>query len=180
MRELHSRRLFLKPLRPDDLVALRDHWSEPAVRRYLWDGQVISSLQVDDAIVASAGLFERHGVGLWGIRLIGTPGLIGCGGFWYFHEPPELELLLSLSRHHWGRGLAQEAAAALIDYAFDELEWTTVQASADAPNRRSLRLMRRLGMRPAGERPGEFGSIEVYGITAAEWHGHALDVRGSA
>lgn len=180
MRQLSSRRLFLKPLRPDDLPALHDHWSEPEVRRYLWDGRAVSSENVREAIDRSARLFERHGAGLWRIEAVRTRRLIGCDGFWYFHEPPELELVLSLSPRRWGRGLAQEAAGALLDYVFKELKWMAVQASADAPNGASLKLMRRLGMRPSGERAGQFGTIEVYRITDAEWRGRVLDLGGSS
>jgi RimJ/RimL family protein N-acetyltransferase len=89
-------------------------------------------------------------------------GLIGCVGFWHFHDPPELELVVSLSPGWWRRGLAGEACAALIRYAFDELAWDFVQAAADEPNVASLALMERLGMEPAGERPGEFGTIRVF------------------
>lgn len=170
----------MTPLRAGDLRALHAHWTEPDVRRYLWDGRVISSAEVREIIDTSARLFDERGAGLWGIWLVDSPGLLGCGGFWYFHEPPELELVLSLSRHGWGRGLGQEAAGALLDRAFDVLQWTTVQASADAPNGASLQLMHRLGMRPAGERPGEFGTIEVYRITDAEWRGRVLDAGRSA
>jgi [ribosomal protein S5]-alanine N-acetyltransferase len=180
MRELRSCRLFLRPVRPDDYSTLQRHWSEPEVRRYLWDGQVVSTKQVREVVIESARLFEEYGAGLWTIELVSAADLIGCTGFWYFHEPPELEFLISLSPHYWGGGFAQEAAAVLLDYVFNELEWVTVQASADAPNVRSLRLMRRLGMRPAGERPGAFSTIEVYSITAAEWHGRARDSDGSA
>lgn len=180
MRELSSRRLLLTPLRSDDLRELHHHWSDPEVRRYLWDGRLVSSDEVGDVIDTSARLFEQHGAGLWRIGRVGTPRLIGCGGFWYFHEPPELELVLSLSRDSWGRGFAQEAAAALLDYVFNELKWTRVQASADSPNSASLNLMSRLGMRPTGERPGEFGTIEVYRIADADWVGHPLDAGGSA
>jgi RimJ/RimL family protein N-acetyltransferase len=96
---------------------------------------------------------------------------VGCGGFWHFHDPPELELILSISSTRWRRGYAVEAASALLDHAFDRLGWDAVQGSADAPNVASLALMRRLGMRPAGERPGEFGVIHVFRITAPEWRG---------
>lgn len=167
--ELSGRRLELKAIEPDDLPALQDHWSDPDVRRYLWDGRTVSEKQVREAIETSARLFEELGAGLWGIRSAGTPRLVGCAGFWYFHEPPELELVLSLSPQLWGRGLGQEAAGALLDYAFDELRWPVVQASADAPNAASLKLMNRLGMRRSGERPGEFGTTEVYRVTDAVW-----------
>jgi [ribosomal protein S5]-alanine N-acetyltransferase len=167
MNDLSTRRLILEPLTPDDLPALHGHWTEPDVRRYLWDGRVVAAEEVRDVIATSARLFEERGAGLWGIRPAGSSRLIGCAGFWYFHEPPEFELVLSLSRTSWGRGLATEAAGALLDHAFRDLNWPAVQASTDAPNAASL--MRRLGMRHTGQRPGEFGSIEVYRITAAAW-----------
>lgn len=168
MTEVQGRRVLLRPVTEDDVPALHGHWSGAEVRRYLWDGQVVSVERVREAVAESGRLFEREGVGLWGIRLTDEPDLVGCGGFWYFHEPPELELVLSLSPRRWGEGLARETAGVLLDYVFGELRWTTVQASADAPNDRSLRLMRAMGMRPAGKRPGEFGRIEVYRLTAAE------------
>lgn len=166
---LRSPRLVLTPLRRDDVHPLRAHWSEPAVREYLWDGRIVTTAEVRDVVAGSERLFGDHGAGLWRIEHFGSPGLVGCGGFWQFHDPPELELLLSLSPSVWGRGLAQEAAGALIDHVFDALGWPMVQASADSPNERSLRLMRGVGMHPAGERPGEFGRIEVFRVTAAEW-----------
>jgi [ribosomal protein S5]-alanine N-acetyltransferase len=159
----------LQPLRPDDLAALHAHWTEPEVRRYLWDGKVVSRAKVRDAIRTSEEMFGQHRTGLWGIRLLESAALVGCGGFWFFHEPPELELILSLTPASWGRGLATEAAGSLLAYAFDELRWPFVQASADAPNAASLKLLRRLGMRTAGERPGEFGIIQVFRITNADW-----------
>jgi RimJ/RimL family protein N-acetyltransferase/uncharacterized protein YndB with AHSA1/START domain len=180
VRELRGRRLVLRPVGPGDGPALQRHWSEPEVRRHLWDGRVVSPGQVREAIAVSARLFDDHGTGLWTIEAVEATGLIGCAGFWHFHEPPELELLISLSPRLWGGGFAHEAAALLLDYVFDELGWAAVQASADAPNARSLQLMRRLGMRPAGERPGEFGAIEVYRITAAEWRVRGRDGGGQA
>lgn len=173
MDALRSRRLLLEPVTADDLGALHAHWSEPDVRRYLWDGRVVSPEEVEDAIGTSVRLFAERRVGLWRVGVPGEAGLIGCGGFWYFHEPPELELVLSLARDRWGQGLGREAAGVFLDYAFDVLQWPAVQASADAPNAASLGLMRRLGMRRVGGRPGEFGTIEVYRITAADWRAGA-------
>jgi [ribosomal protein S5]-alanine N-acetyltransferase len=166
---LRSYRLLLEPLRPADLASLHGHWTEPEVRRYLWDGRVILPEEAQAVIETSDRLFREHGAGLWSLRAASAPELIGAAGFWHFHDPPELELLLSVCHCHWGRGLAREAAETLLEHAFQELDWPAVQASADAPNGRSLELMRRLGLRPAGERPGEFGVIEVFRISRANW-----------
>lgn len=168
MTDLHTPRLELRPLRRQDHADLHAHWTEPAVRRYLWDGRIIAPDETREVIRTSDALFAQRGAGLWSIRSDDADALIGAAGYWYFHEPPELELLISLSASHWGRGLAREAAAALIDYAFDALDWPWVQASADAPNEASLRLLRRLGMQPAGDRPGEFGRIEVFRLLSAQ------------
>lgn len=174
---LRSPRLMLDPVVGTDLTDLHAHWTEPGVRRYLWDGRTVSEDEVRAAIETSKRLFDEHRAGLWAIREVDSPTIIGCGGVWYFHEPPELELVLSLSSVYWGRGLAQEAACTLMDHVLDELDWPFVQASADAPNLASLALMRRLGMRPTGERPGEFGGIEVYRITRADWRRPRMEPR---
>jgi ribosomal-protein-alanine N-acetyltransferase len=111
MADLRTPRLFLEPLRADDLPALHIHWTEPEVRRYLWDGRVISSDQVRDILHTSEQLFSEHHAGLWVVRPLGASTLIGCSGFWYFHEPPELELILSLSHSCWGQGVSGDSTA---------------------------------------------------------------------
>ena len=162
MREtLRSSRLWLEPVEPRDATALHSHWTEPEVREFLWDGIVIHRQQVDEIIAKSDRLFDDPGAGLWAMR---TPdgAFLGCAGFWFFHEPPELELVISLSPSEWGTGTASEACRTLVDYALDELGWPFIQASADSPNERSLRLIRSLGYERTGERPGEVGTIQVF------------------
>ena len=166
---LSTPRLVLERLSSSDLTALHAHWIEPEVRQYLWDGRVISLADVRDVIRTSDQLFEQYNAGLWSVRLKGSPSLIGCAGYWCFQNAAEPELLYSLSRAYWGRGLAHECANALVNHAFATLNWPAVQASADVPNPASLKLLRRLGMRPAGQRPGAFGAIDVLGITRDEW-----------
>jgi RimJ/RimL family protein N-acetyltransferase len=173
VRRLETLRLSLEPVVAEDQTGLRAHWMQPGVRRYLWDGNVVTEEEVRKMIESSARQFEGLGVGLWAVRESGAPGLIGCAGFWYFHEPPELELVYSLSEAYWGRGLGRECVSALIQHVFDDLDWTSVQASADAPNAASLQLMRALGMQPFGRRPGAFGAIEVFRMTRREWRTRA-------
>lgn len=142
---LAPRRLVLRPVRTDDATALHAHWTHPDVRRYLWDDAVIERAQVDDIIAESNRLFKEHRYGLWSVCPSEEDPLMGCAGFWTFHEPPRVELILSLSPEHWGQGYAEEAGRALIDYGFGTLGWKTVYASTDVPNVASRRLLDRLG-----------------------------------
>jgi ribosomal-protein-alanine N-acetyltransferase len=72
--------------------------------------------------------------------------LIGFCGFWFFYDPPELQLLYGISPDRWGKGLATEIARAMIRYGFEEHSFDRIIASADAPNLASLRVMEKAGM----------------------------------
>jgi RimJ/RimL family protein N-acetyltransferase len=58
----------------------------------------------------------------------------------------DLELGYRLRRAAWGRGLATEAAAALVRLALADPEVTAVVAAALATNRASRRVMEKVGM----------------------------------
>jgi RimJ/RimL family protein N-acetyltransferase len=88
-----------------------------------------------------------HGYGLWGARLHDREELVGFGGFWHFHMPPKLELLYGIAPEYWNRGLATEIARALVRYGFEELGFTEVWASTDAPNVASARVLEKAGLR---------------------------------
>jgi ribosomal-protein-alanine N-acetyltransferase len=45
--------------------------------------------------------------------------LIGFCGFWFFYDPPELQLLYGIAPDRWGKGLAAEIARAMIRYGFE-------------------------------------------------------------
>jgi ribosomal-protein-alanine N-acetyltransferase len=59
----------------------------------------------------------------------------------------EIGLFWALFPEHQARGYATEAAAAMVAYAFDELQLRRIVATTEHDNRRSINVMRRLGMR---------------------------------
>jgi ribosomal-protein-alanine N-acetyltransferase len=144
--EIETDRLRLRPLRADDLDEVHGLWVDPDVRKYLWDDEAIPRERAASVIRVSKDLFEADGYGLWAVSRRDEKGVIGFSGFWYFREPPELELLYGLAPAHWGRGLATEAAKAIIRYGFEELSMSRIAASTDAANRSSVGVMQRAGM----------------------------------
>jgi len=117
------------------------------VRKYLWDDEVISREQVASVVDESISLFEASNFGLWGVFPREEETLAGFCGYWFFHDPPQLQLLYGIAPRQWGGGLATEAARAMIRYGFEELLFDRIIASADAPNQASLRVMEKAGMR---------------------------------
>ncbi len=57
-----------------------------------------------------------------------------------------------LGEAYWGQGHAGEAAAALLDAAWDRLNLQSIEAGAQPDNTASLAILRRLGFAPLGER----------------------------
>ena len=139
-------RLRLQPLSFDDLEALHSLWTEPGVRRFLFDDQVISREQAAAEINDSAERFAANGCGLWGARIREESDLIGFCGYRPFYDPPQLQLLFGFHPDHWSRGLATEAAHAMIRLGFEGLDLDHVVACADAPNAASLRVLEKAGM----------------------------------
>jgi ribosomal-protein-alanine N-acetyltransferase len=149
--ELRTPRLRLRPLAPADGAALHRLWTHPDVRRFLWDDRVIAPADVDGVIGASAATFAAEGFGHFALREDEAGPLFGTCGLHRYASGAEPELLYSLARERWGRGLATEAARAVIDDAFARLGFARVVARADVPNRDSQRVMQRLGMAYTGE-----------------------------
>ncbi|WP_343034149.1 GNAT family N-acetyltransferase [Comamonas jiangduensis] len=59
---------------------------------------------------------------------------------------PCVEIGWRLARHAWGKGLATEGASAALDFAWHELGLSEVVAFTTLGNKRSERVMQRLGM----------------------------------
>ena len=144
---LTTARLVLRPLGADDRSSLLRLFREPSVRRYLLDEKIVSARWVRREIASSVRRFRDGSVGLWTLRRIADEDeIIGFAGFREFWDPPVLELTYGLGPRYVGRGLATEAARAVCRFAFDA-GLVVLHAAADLPNRRSIRVLDRLGAR---------------------------------
>jgi RimJ/RimL family protein N-acetyltransferase len=142
--EIETVRLRLRPVAEGDDAALHELFTQPDVRRYLFDGETISRADAAEVVAKSLALFEEHGCGLWALESREAGALEGVAGYWSLHD--QLELLYALAPGAWGRGLAAEAARALVRFGFEELGFDRVVASTDPPNAASLGVMRRAGL----------------------------------
>jgi RimJ/RimL family protein N-acetyltransferase len=145
--DLSTTRLELRPLGAADAEALHALWTDVDVRRFLWDGECIPVERTRAVITESERLFTTERRGLWGAWLRSDKQLCGFGGFWYFRDPPDLELLYGLGRVYWHQGLATELATAVVEYGVSRLGMSDIRASTDAPNEASVRVLDRLGFR---------------------------------
>jgi RimJ/RimL family protein N-acetyltransferase len=177
---LSTERLVLRPVTADDHAALLAHWTQPDVRRFLFDGAAPSAAEVAETIEESIGDFAARGFGIWLIELgsaaglvstatglVGTAaGLVGTAGLRPLEESG-LEIFYSLAPGAWGHGYATEAARAVVEYGLGPLALPEVLAEVDEGNAASVAVVKRLGMTPYAVVPGLLGPMTRYRTTAA-------------
>ncbi|MFB9877811.1 GNAT family N-acetyltransferase [Planobispora siamensis] len=162
---LTTERLVLRPATLHDRARLTDHWNSEEVRRFLFDGAVLSDAEITKVIGDSTRDFAAAGYGLWLIRQKERPDVVGTAGL----RPLEqlgLEVVYSLAPAVWGRGYATEAAGAVVEYALGPLGLPEVLAEVDEGNVTSIAVVERLGMTPFATVPGLLGPMVRYRRTA--------------
>lgn len=150
-------RLVLRPLRDIDLTWLHALNTEPGVRRYLFDDVTWTVDETRERLLEeNARLWREEGRGLFAACLPEAAGErpIGWVGFWYFHEPPVLEIGYALHPGEWGRGLTVEGARAVMEWSARTHGDHEFRASTDAPNVASIRVLEQLGFREVRRTPG--------------------------
>jgi RimJ/RimL family protein N-acetyltransferase len=175
-------RLILRPFTLDDLDDVYALHSRPDVVRYLyWDTR--SRYEVREMLQRKA---QQTVLGAEGDALclaITMPmttdvrtGVIGEVVLWWrsiAHRQGEIGFVLHPG--HQGKGIAREAATAMLDLAFGELGLHRVYGRTDARNTASAALMRRLGMRQEAHFmqneifKGEWGDELIFAILEHEW-----------
>jgi len=138
--------LTLRPCTESDIGTLHALWSDPDVRRWLWDDRITELKEVQDLVAESLESFRTRDFGLWMAeregRVVGFCGLRDATDW----LPGQIELLYGLEPKYWGLGYATEASVALLGHAFDVIGLDQVVAAADSPNEGSVRVLERIGM----------------------------------
>jgi RimJ/RimL family protein N-acetyltransferase len=167
--------VVLRKAREDDRRSIIEHVADPDVRAHLGGPQPRAAVarDLDESGVTAA----TDSAGSYVIAdretdvFIGTVSLTRRGVHHPGHLGPageELELAYTLNRPFWGRGLAYQAALAVLRAAAVELPNEPVIVVTQSANTRSLNLARRLGFVPAMTFE-EFGEQQT--LAVASLHG---------
>jgi [ribosomal protein S5]-alanine N-acetyltransferase len=160
---LETARLALRPVTPADHAGLHGLFTQPGVRRFVFDDQIITSEHTEAIVGKSEDLFRTAQYGLWLARprseAAATTPLIGFGAFWHFRDPPELELLYGVADAHVKQRYGREIAHAVVEYGFTTLGMREIRASTDAAHAMSRRLLDALGF--TFERQAVVGGLDT-------------------
>ena len=149
---IETERLRLREFEPRDADATR-FFSDPDVMRFIPGGARDPALhETRFAALLTKGRehWELHGYGLWALELKQSGAVIGHAGLQRLPDADEIEVYYLLDKPYWGRGLAAEAAKAVLAYGFTTGGLDRIVAIAMPDNGASLRVMEKAGMRRVG------------------------------
>ena len=148
---LQTKRLFLRPVQPNDAEAMFVARGDPEVMRY-WDFPAQKdAAQVRRIIRNHRGEMGRGETCWWVVALTPRGEAIGecdLSDIDPHHRRAEIGFLFR--REAWGRGYAFEAAERAIRFATEDLELQRLSARCHAGNDASRRLLKRLGFEYEG------------------------------
>lgn len=143
---IETARLRLRPLVEDDIPDwARLIYADPDVTRYL-PGPDMTPLERTERLYRYfTGQWPRHGFGEWAVTDRATGNFIGQAGLNHIADLDETELDYALAKDAWGRGLATEAAGAVVRYAFETAGLVRLIGFVIPENIASRRVLERIG-----------------------------------
>jgi len=167
-------RLVLREMTEEDYPALYAILSDPETMRFY--PQPYDEAGVRRWIAWCRDSYEKHGFGLWAVTLDGE--FIGdCGiSLQPIHGQWLPEIGYHISKAHWRKGYASEAAAACIRLAFERFGFPSVYSYMNAENEPSWRTAMKNGMVQTDEYDDEHhGRLKVFCIDRSTWEKQCTD-----
>jgi ribosomal-protein-alanine N-acetyltransferase len=173
---LHTPRLKLRPFTEGDTDAIFALQSNPRVLHY-WDAPPWNDRAQAERFIVRSQEMAQEGSGVrLAIERAADGIFIGwCGFFKWNPDYRSAGIGYCLDEPAWGQGFATEAAAAVLQWAFDSLDLNRVQSEADTRNIASARVLEKLGFVLEGTLRedcivnGEVSDTWVYGLLRREW-----------
>lgn len=145
---LATERLGFRCWRDDDLELAVSLWGDPRVTRLIDARPRLTRDDVRERLELEIRHQRELGVQYWPFFLLESGDFAGCCGLKPYEGDPALyEMGFHLRFDLWGRGLAAEAARAVIDHAEAELHVPLLLAGHNPENHASRKVLEKLGFR---------------------------------
>ena len=138
----------MRPLCINDLDSLAAIWADPEVTRFLPSrGLPIPKADAEKSLASFVYHWKVREYGIWAIEKDTLSEMVGYCGLRYLDELDEVEILYSLARPYWGKGIATQAAKASISYGFNVAALDKLIAMVLSENQASKRVIEKAGLR---------------------------------
>lgn len=145
---IKTERLLLRPFRESDKEPFAKMNADPIVREFFPN---LLTKEESDAFVERIWQHrEEHGFTWYAVEIPGEAEFIGGLGLWVpnfeAHFMPCVEIGWRLAAEFHGKGYCTEGAQAVLEHAFSVLKLKEVVSFTAIPNKKSSRVMEKIGM----------------------------------
>ena len=148
---IETERLLLRPITMKDAPDIFAYASDPEVTKYV---RFVTHKNIKDthAFIRRVQTSYRKGITpLWGMQSKATGRLIGAIGFLQWPNLDQrAELGYVVNRNVWGQGYVTEAAKALCDFAFRNMNVNRIEAGTIVGHTASERVLEKCGFKFEG------------------------------
>jgi RimJ/RimL family protein N-acetyltransferase len=145
---MRTARLGFRRWREDDLAIALALWGDINVTRFIDARGKLSRSQVQQCLEAEIVGQRDHGLQYWPVFLLESNDHVGCCGLRPYDLDRRIyEIGFHIRSEYWRRGFAQEAAMAVIIFAFQKLDAAGLFAGHNPQNEASRLLLVKLGFR---------------------------------
>jgi RimJ/RimL family protein N-acetyltransferase len=167
---LTTERLLLRGWRAADFEPFVAMMSSEDVARFLTvDRAPQDRAQAWRSMAMFVGHWMLRGFGMFVVEERETGAFVGRVGPWRPEGWPGFEIGWGLSRPHWGKGYAVEAARAAGDWAFATFDLEEIISLIHVDNVRSQNVAQRLGERPVDPTIHAGQPHVIWRAKRAEW-----------
>lgn len=153
MNYLETERLILRDWKEEDLPAFVQMNADPEVMEYFV--HLLSEAETQNFYRRIRQELDAFGYGLYAVEVKDSGEFIGYIGLHHTHFEvpfcPCVEIGWRLMKAAWGKGYATEGAKACLEDAFGRLGLSEVYSFTSVPNKRSERVMQKIGLQKVDE-----------------------------
>jgi len=143
---MRTEHLVFSPWSEADWQALKPIATDPEVMRYISEGFPWPDDLIPEFVQHQMHCLREYGFCMWRLLEANTDQMIGFCGLQPLANTPDIEIGWWLARAHWGRGLATEAARAVLCDGFERVGLQRIVAVAHPCNGASRHFMEKLGI----------------------------------
>ncbi|MDO4327399.1 MAG: GNAT family N-acetyltransferase [bacterium] len=141
---LKTNRIGFSKWSSEDMTLAQLLWGNPQVTKYICASGKFTENDIAHRLDTEIFNETKYHVQYWPLFELATDDFIGCCGL-RPHGEKEYEMGFHLRPTLWGQGYAQEAAIAVINYAFTTLKAKKLFAGHNPNNVKSQKLLNKLG-----------------------------------
>jgi [ribosomal protein S5]-alanine N-acetyltransferase len=148
MMVIETERLILRKLKIDDSAFIFELLNSPGWLKFIGDRNIKNINDAENYIISGPMVsYNLNGYGLWLVVLKTENEPIGLCGIIKREDLPGPDIGYALLEKHYKKGLATEAAKAVVVYAFEVLKFENLYGILNPQNSNSIQVLENCGLK---------------------------------